>query len=150
MLNWEQSQKLRNEQENIHNPPSCVSPSSSSSHKLSSGSAASPISPSAAPPTNLTPRLLRPSPGSISLEMAATWLRLLRRQWTTWAPCVLALPATCAPVRATRTWARCHGYCGGRRATKVKWRKLWCWNVTITLVLFIIDVPIVSRRPRQQ
>jgi len=88
--------------------------------QVSSGSGASPTFHFAVALRNQSPSPLRPRVGQdVRLEMAPTvalplrchsWIQLRRRRWTTWVPCVLALPATSAPVRATHTWVHCPGY----------------------------------------
>lgn len=97
--------------------------------KVSSGLAASPTSPSAAPLRNQTPSPLHPSLEQdlvMTLTAVGSWLQLSRHRWTTWTPWDLALPATSAPVRATHTWVRCHGcwWRGETRVIKVKWTTL--------------------------
>lgn len=117
--------------------------------KVSSGLAASPTSLFAAPLRNQTPsrlswsleqeREVRPE---MMLSPRRSWLQLLRQQWMTWEPCVLAPPATSAPVRTTRTWVRCHGcwWRGETRVIKVKQPKSWAVISYLFLNVFVCFV----------
>lgn len=80
--------------------------------KVSNGLAASPTSLCAALLTNQTPsRSLEQEPEVMAVVSPwPSWLQLWRRQWTTWRPCALVLPAMSAPAKTIHTWVRCRGY----------------------------------------